>query len=109
MRMIAMWPPASSLLTDVLYEPLRRVLAPLAPEPFLRRQEIAAALRVEPVGVRPTLVDAAPRIGPVVVDLAAVQMPHHAPHVVVLDKQRMVIVVLDTGVHVRYLDCHVLQ
>src|SRR2546428_7021912 len=109
MRMIAMWPPASSLLTDVLYEPLRRVLAPLAPEPFLRRQEIAAALRVEPVGVRPTLVDAAPRIGPVVVDLAAEQMPPHAPHVVVLAEPRQVLVVLEHGVHVRHLERHVVQ
>src|SRR3989442_8221642 len=109
MRMIAMWPPASSLLTDVLYEPLRRVLAPLAPEPFLRRQEIAAALRVEPVGVRPTLVDAAPRIGPVVVDLAAEQVPPHAPHVVVLAEPRQVLVVLEHGVHVRHLERHVVQ
>src|SRR2546427_3779513 len=100
---------SSGSRADVTDEPLRRVLAPLAPEPFLRRQEIAAALRVEPVGVRPTLVDAAPRIGPVVVDLAAEQMPPHAPHVVVLAEPRQVLVVLEHGVHVRHLERHVVQ
>src|SRR5256886_5719103 len=100
MRMIAMWPPASSLLTDVLDEPLRRVLAPLAPEPLLRRQEIAAALRVEAVGVRPALLHPAPRVGPVVVDLAAEQVPPDAPHVLVLAQPREGLAVLEDGLAV---------
>src|SRR5215467_11107264 len=50
---------------------LRRRLAPLRGESLFRRKEIAAAHRVEPVAVRPMLVQRAPGIGPVVVDIAA--------------------------------------
>src|SRR5689334_24386317 len=60
-------------------EPLRRILAPLADQRLLGGQQIGAAPRVQPVGVGPALVHAAPRIGPVVVDLAAQQVPPHAP------------------------------
>src|SRR5438874_1322564 len=71
----------TTLLAHVLDELLRRVVTPLADERFFRRQQVTRRARVEPVGVGPALVHAAPRIAPVVVDLAAEEMPAHAPHV----------------------------
>src|SRR5262249_60347811 len=81
-------------------EALRRISAPLADESLLGREQVRAATRVQPVGVRPTLVHATPRVRPVVVDLAAEQVPSHAPHVVVLAEARQVLVVLEDRVHV---------
>ena len=45
--------------------------------------QVRAVADIDPVGVGPMLVRAAPRIGPVVVDLAAKEMPAQAPHVLV--------------------------
>src|SRR5258705_3416871 len=90
-RRIAM---AASLYAHVANEPLRRILAPLAHQGFLGGQEVRAAARVQPVGVGPALVHAPPRIGPVVVDLAAEQVALHAPHVLVLPEGLQILVVL---------------
>src|SRR5947207_1341938 len=97
-------PPAPAFMTllpPVLDELLRRVVTPLADERFFRRQQVTRRARVEPVGVGPALVHAAPRIAPVVVDLAAEEMPAHAPHVLVLAEPREIFVVLEHGVDVR--------
>src|SRR6266853_1303221 len=64
-------------------ELLRHRLAPLRAQSFLRRQQLGAMARVEHVGVGPVLVHPAPRILPVVVDLAAEDVPPDAPHVVI--------------------------
>src|SRR6266850_4331175 len=63
---------------------LRHRLAPLGLQTFLRRQQLGAMARVEHVGVGPVLVHPAPRVLPVVVDLAAEDMPPDAPHVLIL-------------------------
>jgi hypothetical protein len=49
----------------------------------VRGQQVRAALGVQAVGVRPAFVHAAPRVCPVIVDLAAKQVPADAPHVLV--------------------------
>src|SRR5438876_3563647 len=81
-------------------ELLRRVLAPLADERLLGGEQRARRARVQPIGVGPALVHAAPRIAPVVVDLAAEQMPPDAPHVLVLAEARDVLMVREDGVDV---------
>src|SRR6267378_4497066 len=55
-------------------------LAPLRAQAFLRRKQLGAMARVEHVGVGPVLVHPAPRILPVVVDLAAEDVPPDALH-----------------------------
>src|SRR5947207_1261138 len=100
---------APLLLTHVADKSGRRILAPLAAEALLHRQEIAATLRVQPVGVRPALVDAPPWIGPVVVDLTAEQVPPHAPHVLVLAEPHQIFVILEHRVHVGPLERHVIE
>src|SRR5712691_49072 len=56
-------------------ERLRHRLAPLRTQSFLRRQQLGAIARVEHVGIGPVLVHAAPWVLPVVVDLAAEDVP----------------------------------
>src|ERR1700691_6243526 len=70
--------------TRVIDELLRRPLAPLRPQRFLGGNEIGAVGEIETIAVGPVLVHASPRIGPVVVDLAAEHVPANAPHVLVL-------------------------
>src|SRR5437867_2727989 len=94
-RMIAI---VGLLYAHVADEALGRVLAPLAHQRLFGRQQIRAAARVQPVGVGPPLVHAPPRVGPVVVDLAAEQVTSHAPHVLVLAEPHQVLVVLEHGV-----------
>src|SRR5262245_12725716 len=89
-------PPSS--LADVADELLGGILPPLTHERLLGRQEIRAAPGVEPVGVGPSLVDAPPGVGPVVVDLAAEEVPSHAPHVLVLAEAGQVLVILEDRV-----------
>src|SRR5262245_15465863 len=55
------------LQADVADEFVGRALAPLADQRFLRGEQVARGAGVQPVGVGPALVHAAPRIGPVVV------------------------------------------
>src|SRR5438093_12032288 len=69
------WISHSELLAHVLDEPLRRVLAPLTPEPCLGPAEMSSPLRVRPAVCRPTLVNTPPRIVPVVLDLSPQQAP----------------------------------
>src|SRR4029453_15470353 len=97
------------LRRDVPEELLRRIGAPLAHEALLHGEEVRAAPRVGPIGVRPALVPPAPRVAPVVVDLAAQEMTAHAPHVLVLPQPCQVLVVLEDGVHVRDLEGHVVE
>src|SRR5262245_64565018 len=59
------------LLAHVTDEFIGRTIAPLADERFLGGQQVPRRARVQPVRVGPALVDPAPRVGPVVVDLAA--------------------------------------
>src|SRR4051812_13807136 len=83
------------LRTRVAHEPLRRPVAPLRLEAFLGAQQVAAVRRVEAVGVGPALVDAAPRVAPVVIDLAAEQVAADSPHVVVLAERLEILVILE--------------
>jgi hypothetical protein len=55
------------------------------------------------------LVHAAPRIGPVVIDLAAEQMPADAPHVLVLGGVAHVLVAHEHVVHVLHLERDVVE
>src|SRR5207302_5286474 len=71
------------LRADALDELLRRRPAPLGAERLVRRQQIRAAPGVQAVGVGPALVYPTPGIRPVVVDLAAEQVPTDPPHVLV--------------------------
>src|SRR3979409_1282755 len=75
---------APALRDRVGDEFLRNRLPPLRAQAFLRREQLGSMARVEHVGVGPVLVDPAPRILPVVVDLAAEDVPPDAPHVLVL-------------------------
>src|SRR6267143_171636 len=75
---------APALRDRVGDEFLRNRLAPLRAQSFLRRKQLGAMARVEHVGVSPVLVHPAPRILPVVVDLAAEDVAPDAPHVLVL-------------------------
>src|SRR5439155_18364914 len=72
------------LRTGMPDEALRRPLAPLRLEAFLGGQKVAAIGGVQPVGIGPALMHAAPRVGPVIVDLAAKQVAADPPHVLVL-------------------------
>src|SRR5216684_7841299 len=81
-------------------EALGRALAPLRLEALLGAQQVAAVGGVQPVGIGPALVHAAPRVGPVVVDLAAQQMAADAPHVLVLAEPLDMRVVLEDGINV---------
>src|SRR5262245_18062553 len=90
-------------------ESLRRALAPLRDEPVISRDQVRAVLLVETVGVRPVLVHTAPRIGPVVVDLAAQQMPSDPPHVLVLAELLQMLVSGEHVVDVRHLEGQVVQ
>src|SRR6267142_864669 len=84
--------PVALAMTDALDELLRRPLAPLRPQPLVRRNHVRAVFHVQAIGVRPVLVHAAPRVRPVVVDLAAQEMAPNAPHVLVLAKALHVLV-----------------
>ena len=59
-------------------------LSPHCDRALLPPNEVGAVGEIEPVAVGPMLVDAAPGIGPVVVDLAAEHVAADAPHVLVL-------------------------
>src|SRR5215469_5910000 len=73
-------------------ELLRRSRAPLRAESFLSRDKIAAIVDVQPIGVGPMFMYAAPRIGPVVVDLTPQQMAANAPHMFILAQAVQVLV-----------------
>src|SRR5690242_4159532 len=90
-------------------EALRRPVAPLRAQALLGADQVAAVGGVEPIGVGPALVHAAPRILPVVVDLAAQQMAADAPHVLVLAEALDVLVVLEHAVDVLDLVGDVVQ
>src|SRR5215213_4824706 len=90
-------------------EALGRPLAPLRLEALLDTQQMATVGRVQPVGVGPALVHAAPRVGPVIIDLAAQQVAADAPHVLVLADLLDVLVILEDGVDVLRLVGNVVQ
>src|SRR5919201_1425144 len=64
---------AFTLAHGVRDERLRRRRAPLRAQALFRREEIGRRARVQDIRVGPVLVHAAPRILPVIVDLAAEQ------------------------------------
>src|SRR2546425_10797336 len=88
---------------------LRHRLAPLRAQSFLRRQQLGAMARVEHVGVGPVLVHPAPRILPVVVDLAAEDVPPDAPHVLVLARLLEVLVAEHDVVDALHFEREVIQ
>src|SRR5579863_9603554 len=87
----------------VVDELFRRLLAPLRHQSFVDRNEIGAVGKIETVAVRPMLMDAAPRIGPIVVDLAAENMAADTPHVLVTEFLQIVVAHADV-VDVRHLE-----
>src|SRR2546422_7510003 len=91
--------PLRAHMTDEL---LGCAFPPLADERLLDRQQVRAAPCVQAVGVRPALVHPAPRIAPVVVNLAPQEMPSDTPHVLVLAEPRQVLVVHEHRVDVRH-------
>src|SRR5580700_6271391 len=95
--------------THMIDEFLRRPFAPLRPQCFFGGDEIGAVGEVEPVAVGPMLMDAAPRIGPVVIDLAAQHMTADAPHVLVLAGLLEVFMAHADVVDVRHLEGEVIQ
>src|SRR4029453_17691056 len=97
------------LRDHAIEESLRRPLAPLRDEPVIRRDQVRAVLPVQPVGVRPVLVHPAPRVGPVVVDLAAQEMPADPPHVLVLAELLQMLVPREHVVDVRHLERQMVQ
>src|SRR5580704_9815859 len=97
------------LYAAVTDEFLRRALAPLRPQRFFGGNEIGAVGEIEAIAVGPMLVDAAPRIGPVIVDLAAQHMAADAPHVLVLAVLFQVLVAHAHVVDVRHLEGEVIQ
>src|SRR5262245_48542316 len=74
----------SGLRGHVVDELLGRIGAPLTDEGLLDREEVRAAPGIQTVGIGPLLVDPAPGVAPVIVDLAAQEMAAHALHVLVL-------------------------
>src|SRR5262245_14808424 len=98
-----------ALRDHAIEEPLRRALAPLRDEPVFRGDQVRAVLHVEPVRVGPVLVHAAPRIRPIVVDLAAEEMPADAPHVLVLAELPNVLVAGEDVIDVGHLEREVVQ
>src|SRR5262245_37090327 len=104
-------PPLTGLpLCDhAIEESLGWALAPLRDETVVSRDEIRAVLLVQPVGVGPVLVHPAPRVGPVVVDLAAQEMPADPPHVLVLAELLQMLVSGEHVVDVRHLERQVVQ
>src|SRR5262245_26851661 len=93
---------------DALDELLRWALTPLRDQSLLGRQQVGSVLRVEPVGVGPVLVHSSPRVGPVVVDLAAEEMSADAPHVLVLAEMRKMLVPHEHVVQVLHLEGQVI-
>src|SRR5258708_700499 len=90
-------------------ERLRHRLAPLRAQPFLRRQQLGPIARVEHVGVGPVLVHPAPRILPVVVDLAADDLAPDAPHVPILARLAQVIMAAHNVVDALHFEREVVQ
>src|SRR5262245_38686732 len=99
-------PPLTGLpLRDhAIEESLGRTLSPLRDEPVVSRDQVRAVLLVQPVGVGPVLVHPAPRVGPVVIDLAAQEMPADPPHVLVLAELLKMLVPGEHVVDVRHLE-----
>src|SRR6267143_4266590 len=83
--------------------------APLGAQSFLRRKELGAMARVEHVGIGPMLVHPAPRILPVVVDLAAEDVPPDAPHVLVLAGLAQVLVAEHDVIDALHFERQVIQ
>src|SRR4051812_44275359 len=97
------------LRTGVVDELFRRPFAPLRDEGFLDRDKVRAVGEVEAVAVSPVLVHAAPRIGPIVIDLAAEHMPPDAPHVLVVAELLEIVVAHADVVDVLHLERQVVQ
>src|SRR6266581_3863299 len=100
---------ARGLRDRVRDERLRHRLAPLRAQPFLRRQQLGPIARVEHVGVGPVLVHPAPRILPVVVDLAAEDVAPDAPHVLVLARLAQVLMAEHDVVDALHFEREVVQ
>src|SRR5712691_3739379 len=98
-----------ALRDRVCDELLRHRLAPLRAQSFLRRQQLGAMARVEHVGVGPVLVHATPRVLPVVVDLAAEDVPPDAPYVLVLARLAQVLMAEHDVVDALHLEGEVIQ
>src|ERR1051325_7470378 len=100
---------AFTLAHGVRDERLRRRRAPLRAQAFLRGEQVGRRARVQHIGIGPVLVHAAPRILPVVVDLAAEQMPADAPDVLVLAGVLQVLVTEHQVVVARHLKREMVQ
>src|SRR3989442_438774 len=88
---------------------LRHRLPPLRAQAFLRRKQLGSMARVEHVGIGQVLVQPGPRILPVVVDLAAEDVPPDAPHVLVLARLLEVLVAEHDVVDALHFEREVIQ
>ena len=61
-------------------------------------------MNVQPIGVGPVLMDAAPGIGPVVIDLTAEQVAADAPHVFVFTQAIQILVPDEDVVDILYFE-----
>src|SRR5439155_2889874 len=98
-----------ALWADALDKSLWRRPAPLGAERLVRRQQMRAAPGIQAVGVGPALVHPAPGIRPVVVDLAAEQVPADAPHVLVLAEFLQALVTAEHVIDIVDLEREVVQ
>src|SRR6267143_1117428 len=108
-RMTRAFTESGALRDRVGDEFLRNGLPPLRAQSFLRRQQLGPMARVEHVGVGPVLVHPAPRILPVVVDLAAEDVPPDAPHVLILARLLEVLVAEHDVVDALHFEGEVIQ
>src|SRR4051812_18605985 len=99
----------ASLWADVTDELLRRTPSPLRTKSFLGRNEVAAVMNIQPVGVGPMLVNPAPRISPVVVDLTAEKVTADPPHVFIFGQAVEVFVAHEHVVDVLHLEREMVQ
>src|SRR5947208_824361 len=88
---------------------LRHRFAPLGAQSFLGRKKLGAMARVEHIGIGPVFVHPAPRVLPVVVDLAAEDVAPDSPHVLVLAGLPQVLVAEHDVVDALHFEGEVIQ
>jgi hypothetical protein len=84
----------------VTHKDLRDRLAPRSAGALAAFHDVGWGMGVEHIGIGPMLVHAAPRVGPVIEELAADQMAAYAPHVLVAFANQMLVTdhhVVDIG------------
>src|SRR5688572_20367795 len=90
-------------------ELLRRRTAPLRGQALFGAQQVGRVVDVQHIGIGPVLVHAAPGILPVVVDLAAQQVPADAPDMLVLAGALQMLVAHHQVIEAVHLERHVVQ